>query len=488
MKPGRNDPCPCGSGKKYKHCCLKAGAADGSSVQPVDLVWRKIRKLLDGHVEKMLRFVHESYGIEAVHEAWPDFIGKEGIAIDFEAPLMQLYMPWFFTYWMPEPAHTRVADEALHGVQPLKAYLSTKGRHLDPLLRRYLESLLRAPFTFFEVLASYPGLSMTLSDVMTHEEYVVTERSLTKGVQRGDLLFGQLASVDQLHMLEASNAFAIPPMEKAQVIALRAHIQRAHPQITTAILWEYRFELIYLFHDIAERLFNPPMPTLQNTDGEALTPHKLVFDLVATPQAAFDALKHLGLDETEEEQLADAIYDSQGALTQVRFTWMKRGNKMHAEWDNTTMATLTIDGKRLTAEVNSAARATAVRQVIETSLVDGVRYRASEIQSMEKILADAKAHGSAGASTARAESERLAALPEVRAKLNEMLATHWERWVDQPLPMLGNRTPMQAIRDTDGREIVESIILQAERHALTNVPTDPAVFQRLRKRLGLAEN
>ncbi|MBC2717701.1 MAG: hypothetical protein HF978_20555 [Desulfobacteraceae bacterium] len=21
-KVGRNDPCPCGSGKKYKHCCL----------------------------------------------------------------------------------------------------------------------------------------------------------------------------------------------------------------------------------------------------------------------------------------------------------------------------------------------------------------------------------------------------------------------------------------------------------------------------------
>ena len=23
-KIGRNDPCPCGSGKKYKHCCGKA--------------------------------------------------------------------------------------------------------------------------------------------------------------------------------------------------------------------------------------------------------------------------------------------------------------------------------------------------------------------------------------------------------------------------------------------------------------------------------
>lgn len=24
-KLGRNDPCPCGSGKRFKKCCLKAG-------------------------------------------------------------------------------------------------------------------------------------------------------------------------------------------------------------------------------------------------------------------------------------------------------------------------------------------------------------------------------------------------------------------------------------------------------------------------------
>lgn len=27
MKPGRNDPCPCGSGKKYKKCCENQGVA-----------------------------------------------------------------------------------------------------------------------------------------------------------------------------------------------------------------------------------------------------------------------------------------------------------------------------------------------------------------------------------------------------------------------------------------------------------------------------
>ena len=27
MKTGRNDPCPCGSGKKYKHCCYEKDSA-----------------------------------------------------------------------------------------------------------------------------------------------------------------------------------------------------------------------------------------------------------------------------------------------------------------------------------------------------------------------------------------------------------------------------------------------------------------------------
>ena len=30
-KIGRNDPCPCGSGKKYKQCCLNSAAAATSS-------------------------------------------------------------------------------------------------------------------------------------------------------------------------------------------------------------------------------------------------------------------------------------------------------------------------------------------------------------------------------------------------------------------------------------------------------------------------
>jgi tetratricopeptide (TPR) repeat protein len=38
-KPGRNDPCPCGSGKKYKHCCLALAAKPNAPVRlPVESI------------------------------------------------------------------------------------------------------------------------------------------------------------------------------------------------------------------------------------------------------------------------------------------------------------------------------------------------------------------------------------------------------------------------------------------------------------------
>jgi hypothetical protein len=59
--------------------------------------------------------------------------------------------------------------------------------------------------------------------------------------------------------------------------------------------------------------------------------------------------------------------------------------------------------------------------------------------------------------------------------------------MDQPLPILGNRTPMDAVKDPDGREIVESLVIQAERFGRNPTSsTDEDVFRRLRERLGLA--
>ena len=45
-KIGRNDPCPCGSGKKYKHCCVDR-ANHQSEESPTRQVMEDIRESLN---------------------------------------------------------------------------------------------------------------------------------------------------------------------------------------------------------------------------------------------------------------------------------------------------------------------------------------------------------------------------------------------------------------------------------------------------------
>src|SRR5262249_44439156 len=202
-------------------------------------------------------------------------------------------------------------------------------------------------------------------------------------------------------------------------------------------------------------------------------------------EAGVDGLKHFAWDELDEGLPADATCDAEDKLMGVRFSWKKRGNKMHAAWDNTVLGWIEIDGTRLIAEVNSEARAEAIRKKIEMALGEDVRYRASEIQTLEKTIADLRAAGGVNGSAACEEHNQLLEHPEVREKLSAMMAAHWEHWVDQPIPILGDRTPIEAVRNRDGREIVESIVIQAERDGRGHLQTDEDVFRRLRERLGL---
>jgi hypothetical protein len=44
MKTGRNGPCPCGSERKFKHCC---GAVQAMVEPPEHFTWRRLRRLRD---------------------------------------------------------------------------------------------------------------------------------------------------------------------------------------------------------------------------------------------------------------------------------------------------------------------------------------------------------------------------------------------------------------------------------------------------------
>jgi hypothetical protein len=76
----------------------------------------------------MLRYTAEAYGPLALHEAWDVFTGHDDLEFDPDTPHMQLFMPWFFHCWAPDPVATMVVNKSLHDVIPTAAYLSAKGR------------------------------------------------------------------------------------------------------------------------------------------------------------------------------------------------------------------------------------------------------------------------------------------------------------------------------------------------------------------------
>jgi len=481
MSLGRNEPCLCGSGKKYKRCCLNVAKPVADS--PEMLTWRRVRRAIDGLPNTMLSFTAETFGPAAVEEAWEEFVLDEEYT-DFNpnTPHIQLFMPWFFHCWSPE-------GEEMEGpaMTPTRAFLDERGSRLDPLARRYLEACLEAPFSFHEIVSSNPGRDFGTRDIITGEEHQVFEQSASRSMHVGDILYGQLVRVDAIAMLEACAACPIPPIRKIELIDLRESVLRHVKLSGTALLWELECELRELYFSMADDVLNPSMPQLQNTDGDPLELQRLVFE-IASPQAAFDALAHLAFQTTRAELLEDATLDADGALTAVQIDWAKAGNSKHEEWTNTILGHIEIDGTRLVAQVNSAKRAREFLGLVQEALGSHARYRITEIQSTEKMLEEMRAQRELGQKPPPdPEQVALMANPQVRDQLRRMMSAHFEKWVDTKIPALDGLTPMEAIRTPAGKEKVAALVLDAEWHARKmESPVDEAVLARLRDRLGLA--
>ena len=68
-----------------------------------------------------------------------------------------------------------------------------------------------------------------------------------------------------------------------------------------------------------------------------------------------------------------------------------------------------------------------------------------------------------------------------------MLDAHWRHWVHTSLPALGNRTPLEAVQDTDGRDMVMALLDDMERREqnLGIGIKQQAYIDRAREQLGL---
>jgi SEC-C motif-containing protein len=484
MKRGRNDPCPCGSGRKYKYCCLSKDTAPS----PDELLWRRLRRDLEGLLPELLGESLHHFGRTGVEEAWDEFNlwpetdEPEELQFDENSPYAPLFLSWYVYDWLPDPPDTAVPERARESTAA-RPYLKRKGARLTALQRDYIEACMVAPFSFHEVLRCEPGRGFRLRDVLTGTEAEVRERSGSEGVEPGDLLYAKIVPVEGVALMEACAPVVIPPQYKIQLIELRRKLSAASA-LSPAGLREYDMEVRDVLLPMMDRLLYPKPPAVANTDGDPLEFHTLRFEL-HDPTVAVAQLRDLAAGVEEEDFESGIERDASGQVVRAEISWLRAGSS-GAAMQNTVLGSIRVEAGRLSAEVNSAKRAAALRALIEQRLPEA-RMLPSVVQSSYAMIEEAHARAVAGGPLPReAEQERLMAMPEVQAALRETLRRHYRSWPDEQLPALGGRTPREAVQDAEGREAVQALLRQFERDMAREDPAlNAGIVDELRATLGL---
>jgi hypothetical protein len=480
---GRNDPCPCGSGKKYKKCCL----AETTVISTEEFQYQRLSEAYNQGFDKIVEYGARLLGPDVLDLAMAEYWMAIGRKVapedeDFQRQ-MPLFTPWMIFNWPVKPVGSSKKMKGLKGKTIAEIYMQDHGPRMDSLERRVAEAANRVPYRFFEVIQVDPGKRIHLRDVLTGSEHTVQERSGTQYVRTGDLLFGRVAAIDEVKMFIGLAPYAIPPAFKVGLIELRNQLKAGTREITEADIEVEEVEIRRVYLELDDHLHRPP--AICNTDGDPLEPHKLVFQ-IDSPETVLAELASLSVTESKEEILGNALYNKDGSLKRVEWDWSRLGHKQSQRMSNTVLGNLSIDGKKLTVRVNSAERAKKIRKTIEKHLGAGVRFKMDEISPFRPQEALASAQESARQTQSSHKS--LMHNPEVRQYLAETMRSHWEDWVDMKIPALGQRTPREAMRTADGREAVAALLLGFEREKDIQPELDELNrrgVQRVRELLGL---
>lgn len=481
LKIGRNDPCPCGSGKKYKKCCLYKAAAPVAS-----LARRKLRRLESELLPVLMKHAEQHYGPGAVYEGWGEYTLWDETPMDpeLEPEMETVFVTWFLYNWIPDNALLD-EEEYYPDVQIARHYLAQGSAQIDSYKRQFIEEACSQPFSFFMVTGVVAGRQLTLRDLLLKWEVTVQELRASMGISKGAILYARVITIDDCSIMLGCGMAVIPPSFIDEFIATREEFEAEHPGFGKDFLLENDLRLRNMYFEVRDLALNPLPPELLNSDGEPLQLTTLNYDLKCKPLEALEALAGLALVESAAELEQTGEMDQHGQLVSVEFSWLKKGNEQHESRARPVLGHIIIDGDELSVDVNSQARAHVIRRKIERRLGHRAQFRDQEIVSVEDMLDDmqnrppdekAKAGGR--------EDEELAALPETPQQLKDMAAQHWENWLDKPIPALRYDTPRAAAKTATGRERLEALFWDYEWRLVRDDAFDPDI-PRLKKILGM---
>lgn len=486
VTPGRNDPCPCGSGRKFKHCCLEAWSAE-------DAARRRIRNA-EGHiVETLVDYIGATWGETFTYVAWEEFFVWDDVPEDLATTpeFDTMFLPWLTLGYAPDPHDDDVkADWPSEPVGLHWLRVNEDAAGVTELEREYIRAACASPTSAFVVEAVAPGRSLDVKDILTGKRFHVLEQGASKTLRRHELLFARVVTVMGTSVLFGTSPFSIPPGEHTRVIDFReARVRRR--MMTREDLVDLDIEIRELYLQLVAEMLNPEPPRLANTDGDLIEWTTLTYETTARVEDVAARLAPLTrLPDVEasaspadpDDAFDDFTRDEHGVVTGAILRWAKAGNKKHRAWDNTILGTLTLEPGRIVAEVNSAKRAAKLKKGIARLLgADATLVDTKVIDVATALIERAEAR----AADTLAEALPQAMPPEMLEVQDEAVRRHIEGWIDEKIPALGRKTPRQAMRSAAGRERLAAMLAEFEDRAPRLSANAPRYVAELRTKLGL---
>jgi SEC-C motif len=429
---GRNDPCPCGSGRKFKRCCL---GKDGSTGQPFTMAER------ESALAELFHFAHRPE-FEAEHdvadgEFWedrfddlPDEEAEELEALD---PDERAYHLWFAFDFVLESGHT-VAE----------LFLEREGSRLRTGEREYLERMRRTHLRLYEVVEVRPDEGLRLVDLWTEERLWVRERLATRQLVRWDLLAVRTMPGAEGDLVLEGVPYVFAAGDREDLLQELRDDHRAFLRKNPrGDLTDFFKQAGALFHQLwlDYTALRPPPPIL-TPEGDPVELATVAFDVRDGAAVARALAGHPDLETqddgsyvwTEPEPLPGdpdrRSPDTAGGIVITAQPWRP------GEEPRRSLGTIVLDGELVRFEATSRPRAARGRGFLEGLLGRAIRFREVTYRDVDEAIEE------------EADADRAAAdevPPEVQAELAaQFFDAHYRRWPDMPLPALGHYTPREA--------------------------------------------
>lgn len=455
MKTGRNDPCPCGSGRKFKNCCLgKASVAGPDSSQEAPPVRTIESQLHCGLVEKLMDFLQRPNNKQDLTKALLTFL-PDGPYDEVETNYAQQVFHAWYMHFVPDEN-----DETLG-----ERFLRKHGHLLSPEERRILDAMTRERFRLMEVREVRPMVGLTLEDLHTGEVFEVLERSASQSLVPWDTILTRLRRFRTHSELD----LAVPLARKAKesFMTLLAEMlelaRRENPEVLIQDLMTFGMAQVFSNVVTLNRAAARP-PRMLNSEGDELVLCSTRYS-VKDIEAVRDALrKHRSYSQD----------DSDGS-----FIWLSgRRRMLDGRVDRTCLGTVRFDGRDLVLETNSERRLKKGKASLEKVADKWLKHRADSFQDLGQALTSTPA--------GRGHERE----PEIPVEVEMQVLTQFyeryylEQWPNAPVPALGGQTPMEAARDPRRKEQVVELLKGIE-NGLARDPKACFDVSRLWKKLRL---